>query len=480
MPKPRLLIPISLQFSIRYLLRSGLLERIQPICEPVLLLAWKDATLERELSEVGEVHGMVKSQWGAEYERARAPLNADFKRRMASPSGPIRERRADLDRSSLQVARRRARMAAWQIITSVPGLIPAMRKRESELLWRDTNAREVQRQVRRLRADAVFCLTPFIPDEELTTRVCALEGMPSCASILSFDNLTTRSWIPTPFDAYCVWNADNAEQLRRGYPESAGKEIRIAGSPQFDFYWDSSYLWSESDWRRSLKLPEGRPVILFGGGYYSCAPHEPQFLRHLDDAISRRELPGDPIVLFRRHPVDPIGRWEGILREARNVVHDDPWEFRSQILGHTNVSHQDIAKLASTLQHTVAHVNVASTMTVDGAILDRPQVGPAYDESPGGKYHRSAYECYQQEHFLPILNSGGVSVARSQREMISAVRAALLNPSAQREGRQRIVREICTFDDGKCTLRVAEAVADFLGRSVARPVPLSVRTMASD
>lgn len=467
MPKLRLIIPISLQFSIRYLLRSGLLERIQSLCDPVIVLGWKDSGLERELEAAGEVHHMVKAQWGADYERARAPLNAFHEKRMASVSARIRERRANLDRAPAEIAKRSARLLWRRFIAGLPGALPALRRKELERLWRDTNARAVQRQVRKLRADGVFCLTPFIPDEELTVRVCALDGMPACTSILSFDNLTTRAWIPIAFESYLVWNRYNEEQLRRGYPEARDSDLTIVGSPQFDFYWDSSYIWTEAEWRDRLSLPAGRPVILFGGGYYTCAPHEPQFLQHLDDAIEQREIPGNPLILFRRHPVDPIGRWETVLRQARHVIHDDPWEVRSKVLGHANVRHYDIAKLASTLYHTVAHVNVASTMTVDGAILDRPQIGPAYDESPGGKYHRSALECYQQEHFLPILESGGVAVARSRRGLVEAVRRGLLHPDERREGRRRMVREICTFTDGRCTMRVVNALAAFLGKSVA-------------
>jgi hypothetical protein len=466
MAKPRIIIPISLQFSVRYLLRTGLLDRMRSFCEPVILLAWQDSGLERELATVGEVHSMVKSQWGSRYERARGVINAWHLRHLASPSTPIRERRANLDRSFAVRMRRSAHLMTRRLIPYWPGALASVRQQESQLLWKDTNAREVQRQVKPLGADGVFCLTPFIPDEELTVRVCSLEGMPSCASILSFDNLTTRSWIPIIFDSYLLWNRYNAEQLRRGYPESGASQVSIVGSPQFDFYWDSRYIWDEQDWRRSLRLPASRPVILFGGGYFTCAPQEPRFLLQLDQAIERHEIPGDPLILFRRHPVDPIARWEPILRNAKNVVHDDPWEFRSPTLGHTNVLHEDIAKLASTLYHTVAHVNVASTMSVDGAILDRPQVGPAYDDSPGRRYHRAAYECYQQEHFLPILESEGLTIARSRAELIEGVRSAILNPGERRAGRERIVREICTFNDGKATDRVVDAVAAFVAGNV--------------
>ncbi len=73
MSKPRLLIPMSLQFSVRYLLRSGLLSQISDFAQPVILLGWADESLEGELRQAGcEVHSLNKAKWGAQYEEARA------------------------------------------------------------------------------------------------------------------------------------------------------------------------------------------------------------------------------------------------------------------------------------------------------------------------------------------------------------------------------------------------------------------------
>jgi hypothetical protein len=95
-------------------------------------------------------------------------------------------------------------------------------------------------------------------------------------------------------------------------------------------------------------------------------------------------------------------------------------------------------------------------------------VGPAYDDSPSRKYDRAAFECYQQEHFLPIAQSGGISIARNRKDLILAVRAGFTNPEHMHEGRQRIVEEICTFNDGKCAQRVALAVREFMNVSVPK------------
>jgi hypothetical protein len=462
MPKPRLLIPISLQFSIRYLLRTGLLRQIAEFAEPVMLLAWQNSELEAELSEFGEVHVLKKATWGREYAKVRDYLSTWHQIRFASPSTPIRERRGNLDRSFSARVRRRAWLQLRRYVIRMPGKVDALQDAEKRLLWEDTNASEIDRQIQGLKPDAVFCLTPFLADEEMTVRVCASRGIPTCTSILSFDNLTTRSWIPIVFDQYMVWNSHNEQQLRRGYPEAGARPVAVVGSPQFDFYWDPTYIWEDRHWRNKLALPADRPIILFGGGYFSCAPHEPQFLQQLDDAIERGEIVREAIILFRRHPVDPITRWEPVLRKAKYIVHDDPWALGEKVLGHTNIKREDIQKLASTLYHCKVHVNVASTLSIDGAIFDRQQVGPAYDESPGRKYHRAAYECYMQEHFAPIAHSGGVDIVRSSQELIAQVQAGLTDSANGREGRKRLLREICTFDDGKSTGRVATVLAKFL------------------
>ena len=477
MSKPRLLIPISLQFSVRYLLRTGLLARIREMAQPVILLAWDDDALKRELEVEGcEVHPLAKAEWGLPYTRARMLVNLWHHHRLASPSLAIRERRDNLNRTFRQRLRQTAHVTVRKSILAIPGSSVWARKHEAELFLKDTNAREVETQIQRLAPDALFCLTPFLKDEELTARVCALLQIPSSTAILSFDNLTTRSWMPVIFQQYLLWNRHNLEQLGRGYPESLESRVEIVGSPQFDFYWNPKYLLPEEEWRRMLGLPAGRPVILFGGGHYGCAPHEPQFLEQLDGAIETGKVSRDAIILFRRHPVDPIERWQPVLRSARNVVYDDPWKLGAQVLGHTNVRDQDIVKLASSLYHAKVHVNVASSMSVDGAIMDRPQIGPAYDASPGGKYHRAAKECYLQEHYLPIYRSGGIDIVESPVKFTRAVQGAFEKPGRASEGRRRIVEEICTFNDGKCAGRVALQVASFLGQLSVSPALAGSRT----
>jgi hypothetical protein len=102
-------------------------------------------------------------------------------------------------------------------------------------------------------------------------------------------------------------------------------------------------------------------------------------------------------------------------------------------------------------------------MTVDGAVFDRPQIGPAYDDRPGRPYDRVMREFYEQEHWLPIAHSGGADVAFDRAQLVFAVRAGLEAPGEKTDARRQLVSEVITYPDGNSTGRVAREVAEFLG-----------------
>ena len=138
MSKPRLLVPMSLQFSVRYLLRSGLLSQINEFAQPVILLGWEDEALARELGQQGyEVQSLPKAQWGADYERARAIVNLWHEQLRNSPSTEIRKRRQNLDRPFGLRLRRELRQATRAMVLATPGGPARVQRREGALFWSD-------------------------------------------------------------------------------------------------------------------------------------------------------------------------------------------------------------------------------------------------------------------------------------------------------------------------------------------------------
>jgi hypothetical protein len=474
MSKSRLLIPVTMQFSVRYVLRTGLLQLINEYAQPIVLLRWRDEELRQEIEDAGaEVHPFPMARFEPQYYRVRALIDVWHLTQLRSRSTAIDERRLNLQRTLPQRLRRQVRNALYRSIVAIPRVPDRLLEMERISVWRDTNLREFEEFLNSLKPDALFSLAPFFRSEQPLLYVAEKAGLPLCTAIISFDNITTRGWMPVIFDAYFLWNRHNEAELYRAYPEASSSQVVIVGAPQFDFYWDSSYLWDEQEWRQRLNIPANRPVILFGAGHHLIVPHEPRWLDQLDEAIENDGFSEKPIILFRRHPNDPLERWLPVLDRANHIIYDDPWPVGQNGISQTNVTRQDIERLASNLLHSQVHINASSTMTVDGAIFDRPQIGPAYDDRPGRKCDRTTRELYLREHYLPITNSGGLDIVYSRGAMIEAINSALRDPARGAEGRKRIVREICTYNDGRCTERVNQALKTFLASRASPPEHLA-------
>ena len=461
MQKVRILIPLTIQFSVRYILRTGLLSRIKNYADPIIILGWEEPELKCELEQLGiEVHQNPGKQEGLHYSRTRKRIDLWHFDHLGSPSTAIDRRRNALDRSRKILIRNGLRDSYYRLSTANSLLVKNAQDEEDKLLRTETNFQQHLKLIELIKPDAVLSITPYLFEEELLLRAANIFGSKIIASILSFDNITTRGWMPLIFDQYCLWNHFNKNELLRIYPDASKKPIHIVGAPQFDFYYDPTYIWNETDWRRNLGVPQNAPIILFGSTGKVVAPHEEQWVYDLDQAIEKKQIKDDPIILMRSHPVDPASRWEPLRKITRHVVYEVPWKLGKKIPAQTNIMREDIEKLTSTLKYSAVHINASSTMTVDGAIFDRPQIGPAYD--PDKKYDRSARELYLREHYLPITNSGGLEIAYNKFDLAEMVNQSLEEPDLLHEGRKKIISEICTYDDGRSTERVANAIFDFV------------------
>jgi len=272
------------------------------------------------------------------------------------------------------------------------------------------------------------------------------------------------------FDRYLVWNHYNRQELSRGYPGASLDKITLVGPVQFDFYWDESCFWTEAEWRCQLGIPEEKTVLLYAGNIAAHVPHEPVLVQQIDEAIRCGDLPDSLLILLRLHPMDSHQRWSSLLANSQNIILDGAFKSDTLHANSTNfrqnkqgfVGDDDVKKHASTLRYSQVHVNVCSTMTLDGAVFDHPQINPAYDDTPGRKYDRMMREHYQREHYLPIVQSGGVDVVYHRDELIRAIRRGIVEPMARSAQRKKMLEDVCGFLDGRCTQRVSDALQRFL------------------
>ncbi len=461
-PKKRILVTIVGLGSVIHIVRTGLLDQMKQFCKPVVALTWSQPDLITELHQKGfEVHIIPEYQTEPVYIELRKKITTWYQQYvLKTPSTNIKKTFNAQYYSKKKYVRQKIKDLALKTRFSCsPGYIKRLIK-EEELAMQVQPSYNVYRQwVSNLQLDGIFTVTPFYEPIECIARLLKSSGKQILASVHSFDNVTKRGWPAIYFDQYIVWNKYNKNELARINPALlAGDRIAIAGAPQFDFHFNPSYFFSREEWLQKEGIPHDKKIILYAGGPVSIFPHEPQYLLHLVNAIRSKQLT-DCVILFRCHPLDHVERWKNAVGEHPFLIYDSAAKGAEK-LDHGNVQTDHIKNLVSTLKFTDVHINLCSTMTVDGSVFLKPQIAPGYTEA---KSEKEAYirKMYQQEHYLPILRSKVLNIANSRIEMIALVNKALAYPDKMNTHCTDCVEEIITYTDGRSAERVSTEICKF-------------------
>lgn len=462
--KKRLLITISFSFSIRYLYRTGMLHKLSELVEPVIAITWNEPELIAEMKADGfEVHVVPTSSKDSMYASIRSKIDFWFDAFALKTESKKVQRKYLNQYVPLEVrVRRKLRERYNKAKFLVPGYRQKIFEQEQQMLAKHTNYNEMLQLVDQLNIDAVFTVTPFQTQEDILLRACKARKKKMITSIISFDNITKRGWIPVNYDHYMVWNKYNFEEALSIYPHTAtASNTTIVGAAQFDFYFNPDFVVPKVAWKAKTNLPENEgKIILYAGGPQRLFPNEPQYLKHIMDAIRSGEIKGNPIVLFRCHPIDDVERWKEYLGKQPNLFYDVSWTGKDNIYS-ANITSADIIKLCSTLAHTDVHINLCSTMTLDGCAYKKPQIGPAYDDVSPDTAHLLR-GMYNQKHFQPIIDTNGLKLANSRLELINYINEAMQLPENFTRECEAILHEIITYSDGKSTDRVVGVIKQAL------------------
>jgi CDP-glycerol glycerophosphotransferase (TagB/SpsB family) len=171
-------------------------------------------------------------------------------------------------------------------------------------------------------------------------------------------------------------------------------------------------------------------------------------------------------VLLRPVPVDEGDRYADVRRSypeliyARpNWVHTVPGDWSRVI-----PLPEDVAFLANLTHHADLNINVASTMTLDFAIHDKPVVNIAFDVASPPPFGMPLWDYYYQfEHYRPVVELGAARFARSPDELADHVNAYLENPALDRENRRRLVELEVSLPLGRSSQRIVEVLESIAG-----------------
>lgn len=337
--------------------------------------------------------------------------------------------------------------------------LAAMLERERRLLLRDhPQAAEYERRLRGHGADLVVSTLPHAHEEAPPAIVARHLGIRTAAWINSWDNLTSKPAYYTGYDHYFAWSERLRCELLQYYPEAAAGTVDVTGVPHFDWYRQPPI--PREELFAAYGFDPRRPLVLYGAATPHLAPSEHLVVERLARDLARTEAQ----LLVRTHPGDDGGRFLDL--GAGFAMQIPGRRGRGRIDGYCPTVEEN-RELVSTIHHADVVVNLASTLTLDAAVCDRPVVNVAFDPLPQGSLSRAVDKYYTHyDHYRTVVEHGAVRLARSPEELSARIADYLRDPGLDREGRRRVAELWCGPLDGQAGRRLAAAL---LGRIPGRP-----------
>jgi hypothetical protein len=295
-------------------------------------------------------------------------------------------------------------------------------------------------------------------------RTAVRRKVPTIAIDASWDNFTNKILPVRRVTRLVVWN----ELMKRQAIDFHGYEsdqIEISGVPHWDLYFRENTASTRESFFHRINADPSRKLVTLTTTPRELHEHYEHLLRVMIGAMNGGRWPYPSQILVRVHPRDDIARYKEFAG-APNVIVEKP--FRETVSSSdglaVDITAESQQHLADTLRFSDCIVQVASTIAVEAAIFDTPVVNVSFDGEVPAEWTRSARRYLRFTHFTDVVRQGAVMLAESSEQLVEGVARYLLDPSIDREGRRRVVREQCHFMDGRSAERVGtfvlEALAD--------------------
>ena len=313
---------------------------------------------------------------------------------------------------------------------------------------------EILKVFKKYEPSLVISTHPISMDEYEYLSCANKLGIRTIGIIKSWDNLTTKGYIPVKLDHYLAWNEIIKNEIINIHHVQES-QISVTGIPQFDLYFDKKNMIKRDIFFKKIMLDPNKRTIFFATSPSSIGPEDPDIIFEKMCFFKNNKIKNIQVIA-RLHPLDSIERYKK-LKESKfpNLIFQIPGEnFNSKVNGIINP--EFITELRDTLFYSDVTVNTCSTTSLDAVAMDKRVINIAFDLKPR-KYYRSCRRYYDFDHFKPILNSGATKLASNFDEYVNLIFRYLKKSELEKKQRKNLRELMCYKVDGQSSLRIADA-----------------------
>jgi CDP-Glycerol:Poly(glycerophosphate) glycerophosphotransferase len=342
-------------------------------------------------------------------------------------------------------------------LRSVPGLRPRVLRWEGRLLRNEG----VESLFDGTRIDAVLLGSPgYTIQDTILLHAAVRRRIPVAATVLSWDNLSSKGVINPQPDRLLVWS-DHMKQEAINFRLMPEERIIETGAPLYDVFSNPQRFGSRAENLKHLGLDPARRLIFYGTNIALHFPDQIEVVKRLAQWVEDDRLAAPCQLWVRLHPQAIAGPYKVMLDPYRKLASkrvkiEFPPVRESNLLW--DLPRNDIEHLVRLLRDADVVINMASTLSIDAAVLDRPVISIAFDPSGDLPYDRSVRRFYDYTHMAHVVQAGAVQLAKSPEDLREKIMSYLAHPEQDREGRRRIVEQQFGRVDGHSAMRVVEEV----------------------
>jgi hypothetical protein len=285
--------------------------------------------------------------------------------------------------------------------------------------------------------------------------------IPTATFIFSWDNLTSQGRIMLPYDYFLVWNEALKTQLLEMYEWIREEQVFVTGTPQFDFHFQPKFYQSRKDFCASIGADSSRPIVLYSTGMANHMPGEHEIVEEIADMLKEIAPQNPPQLMVRVYPKDLTGRFDELKERRKDILFPKiAWEE-----GWLTPKFEDSYALVNTMRHVDFGINVASTISLELCMFDKPAINVGYNPLSVDESELSYATYYNFDHYRPVVESGAVEVADNRDQMRDLMQKAINEPSRRKDDRKALIDKMFgTTLDGNSAHRVAQALLEIANR----------------
>ena len=275
-------------------------------------------------------------------------------------------------------------------------------------------------------------------------------------AIFSWDNLP-KARLSVKTDDYLVWSEWMKDEMKTYYPEVSEENVKLVGTPQFEFYLDENRITLRKEFAKQYGLDLYKKWICFSGDDFITSPHDELFLR--DVVQSLHDMKDTVQVIFRRCPVDFSSRYDNTLNKYKDfVIAIDPiWNVESETgwVGYFP-KYDDINLQVNLVYHCCMVLNLGSTMAHDFTTHNKPCLYLNYNPSQNSDW--STDIIYNFQHFRSMIGLDAVGWINNKEAIKEVVLKTLKDSREVTPDKIEWMKKVVLHPVDKSSIKIAKAI----------------------